>query len=133
MTLHVPSSETTSGMMTAEMISHMKKDAHLINNSRGDVVDIEALADAVKSGHLGGAAVDVFPEEPAGNGPGFESPLLNVPNVILTPHVGGSTIEAQVTTRLVVLLFLFCLYRFHFAFLTDDGTALLSNLVGEYW
>ncbi|MBP6458303.1 MAG: ACT domain-containing protein, partial [Pseudoxanthomonas sp.] len=68
---------------------------HLINASRGTVVDIDALADALKSGQVGGAAVDVFPVEPKGNAESFESPLRGLDNVILTPHVGGSTLEAQ--------------------------------------
>jgi len=73
----------------------MKKGAHLINASRGTVVDIDALAEALRSGHLGGAAVDVFPVEPKGNGDVFVSPLAGLDQVILTPHVGGSTLEAQ--------------------------------------
>jgi D-3-phosphoglycerate dehydrogenase len=73
----------------------MKKGAHLINNARGNVVDIPALAEAIKANHLAGAALDVFPHEPAGNDEPFRSELLGLPNVILTPHVGGSTEEAQ--------------------------------------
>ena len=73
----------------------MKKGAYLINASRGTVVEIDALADALRSKHLNGAAVDVFPVEPAGNDEKFSSPLQNLPNVILTPHIGGSTEEAQ--------------------------------------
>jgi D-3-phosphoglycerate dehydrogenase / 2-oxoglutarate reductase len=73
----------------------MKRGGLLINASRGTVVVIEALAEAIKSGHLGGAAVDVFPVEPKGNAEAFVSPLQNLPNVILTPHIGGSTLEAQ--------------------------------------
>jgi len=73
----------------------MKPGAYLINNSRGTVVDLEALADALRSGHLRGAAVDVFPHEPSANGEAFRSPLQGLENVILTPHVGGSTEEAQ--------------------------------------
>src|SRR5206468_7286688 len=71
------------------------KGAYLINASRGTVVDIAALAEAVKSGHLAGAAIDVYPVEPEKNSKGFESPLLGLPNVILTPHIGGATEEAQ--------------------------------------
>ena len=93
--LHVPATDETSGMMTRERIAQMKKGAYLINLARGSVVDIPALADALKSGALAGAAVDVFPVEPSGNGPGFESELVGLKNVILTPHVGGSTVEAQ--------------------------------------
>jgi D-3-phosphoglycerate dehydrogenase / 2-oxoglutarate reductase len=93
--LHVPETPTTAGMMGKAQIAMMKKGSYLINNARGTVVDLDALAAALKSGHLKGAAVDVFPEEPGANGPGFESPLRGLDNVILTPHVGGSTSEAQ--------------------------------------
>lgn len=82
--LHVPRSVATANMIGARELGRMKKGAKLINASRGTVVDIDALADALSSGHLGGAAVDVFPMEPAKNGPGFESPLRGLPNVILT-------------------------------------------------
>lgn len=94
-TLHVPQSPATADLISAPELAAMKPGAKLINASRGTVVDIAALADALRSGHLGGAAVDVFPSEPARNGPGFESALRGLPNVILTPHVGGSTAEAQ--------------------------------------
>lgn len=94
-TLHVPETPATKNMFGAAEIAAMKKGAHLINASRGTVVDIDALAAALKSGHLGGAAVDVFPAEPKGNADVFESPLRGIDNVILTPHVGGSTLEAQ--------------------------------------
>ena len=94
-TLHVPETPATQGMFGAAQIAGMKPGAHLINASRGTVVDIDALADALKSGHVGGAAVDVFPVEPKGNAESFESPLRGLDNVILTPHVGGSTLEAQ--------------------------------------
>lgn len=93
--LHVPSDRTTQNMINASTISQMKKGAMLINYSRGDVVDIEALAQALKSGHLSGAAIDVFPVEPEKNGATFHTPLAGLPNVILTPHIGGSTEEAQ--------------------------------------
>ncbi len=73
----------------------MKKGAFLINNSRGTVVDLEALATALRSGHLRGAAVDVFPVEPTSNKETFHTPLQGLDNVILTPHIGGSTEEAQ--------------------------------------
>jgi D-3-phosphoglycerate dehydrogenase len=76
-------------------MAQMKAGAHLINAARGSVVDIEALAAALHSGHLAGAAVDVFPEEPQGNDDPLLSPLCGIDNVILTPHVGGSTLEAQ--------------------------------------
>ncbi|NOZ02816.1 MAG: phosphoglycerate dehydrogenase [Deltaproteobacteria bacterium] len=94
-TLHVPADETTRDMIDAEALSHMKDGAYLINASRGSVVVIEALAEALRQGRLAGAAVDVFPKEPASPGHEFSSPLRGVPNVILTPHVGGSTLEAQ--------------------------------------
>lgn len=93
--LHVPKAKTTNNLISTEELAHMKKDAYLINASRGTVVNIEALANSLRTGHLAGAAVDVFPVEPAKNGPGFESPLIGLDNVILTPHIGGSTAEAQ--------------------------------------
>ncbi len=93
--LHVPETPATAGMIGEVQLARMKKGAYLINNSRGTVVDLDALAAALRSGHLRGAAVDVFPEEPGTNGPGFESPLRGIENVILTPHIGGSTTEAQ--------------------------------------
>jgi D-3-phosphoglycerate dehydrogenase len=73
----------------------MKPGACLLNASRGTVVQIDALAGAIRGGHVGGAAVDVYPDEPKSNSDGFASPLCNLPNVILTPHIGGSTEEAQ--------------------------------------
>ncbi|MDR3469720.1 MAG: phosphoglycerate dehydrogenase [Xanthobacteraceae bacterium] len=93
--LHVPETPQTAGMIGAREIGLMRKDALLINNSRGTVVDLEALAAALTAGHLAGAAVDVFPVEPASNADRFSSPLQGLPNVILTPHIGGSTEEAQ--------------------------------------
>ncbi|HST45568.1 MAG TPA: phosphoglycerate dehydrogenase [Luteimonas sp.] len=94
-TLHVPETAGTQWLVGERELALMRPGAHLINASRGSVVVIEALADALRSGHVGGAAVDVFPLEPKGNGDAFESPLLGMDNVILTPHVGGSTLEAQ--------------------------------------
>ncbi|AVY67117.1 phosphoglycerate dehydrogenase [Xanthomonas translucens] len=94
-TLHVPETPSTKDMIGAAQIAQMKPGAHLINASRGTVIDIAALDAALRSGHIGGAAVDVFPVEPKGNGDAFESPLTAHDNVILTPHVGGSTLEAQ--------------------------------------
>ncbi len=94
-TIHVPETPETIGMIGAEEIAAMKRGAILINNARGAVVDLEALAMALKSGHLLGAAVDVFPVEPKRNGERFTSPLQGLKNVILTPHIGGSTAEAQ--------------------------------------
>jgi D-3-phosphoglycerate dehydrogenase len=93
--LHVPETPATHGMIGATEIAAMKKGAYLINNSRGTVVDLEALAAALRAGHLRGAAVDVFPVEPASNKEPFRSPLQGLENVILTPHIGGSTVEAQ--------------------------------------
>jgi D-3-phosphoglycerate dehydrogenase len=94
-TLHVPEAPDTVGLVGAAEILAMKRGAVLINNSRGTVVDLEALAVALREGRLLGAAVDVFPQEPASNKEPFRTPLQNLPNVILTPHVGGSTAEAQ--------------------------------------
>ncbi|MGO9358475.1 MAG: phosphoglycerate dehydrogenase [Xanthobacteraceae bacterium] len=93
--LHVPETPQTAGMIGAREIGLMKKDALLINNSRGTVVDLDALAAALTAGRLAGAAVDVFPVEPASNADRFSSPLQGIANVILTPHIGGSTEEAQ--------------------------------------
>ncbi len=94
-TLHVPETPQTKNMIGKAELARMKPGSYLINLSRGTVVDIDALADALRTGHLAGAAVDVFPEEPESNGDGFKSPLQGLPNVILTPHIGGSTSEAQ--------------------------------------
>jgi len=93
--LHVPETPQTFNMLGEEQIGWMKKGAILINASRGTVVDIDALAAALESGRLSGAAVDVFPVEPRSNDEEFISPLRKFDNCILTPHVGGSTIEAQ--------------------------------------
>jgi len=101
-TLHVPESPETINMISNEQLSQMKAGSYLLNNARGKVVDIPALIGALKSGHLAGAAIDVFPSEPASNGTPFDdqlnpwaSVLRSLPNVILTPHIGGSTEEAQ--------------------------------------
>ena len=94
-TLHVPSTPQTHEMIGGSEIAQMKRGAHLINASRGNVVVIDQLALALSSGHIAGAAIDVYPEEPEGNGAGFVSQLQGLPNVILTPHIGGSTEEAQ--------------------------------------
>ena len=94
-TLHVPETPQTHRMIGREQVSHMKAGAHLINASRGTVVDIDAVVEALKSKHLGGAALDVFPVEPKGAGDEFVSPLRGMDNVLLTPHIGGSTEEAQ--------------------------------------
>lgn len=93
--LHVPETPSTQDMIGAQELAQMKKGALLINASRGTVVDIPALCDALGSKHLAGAAIDVFPLEPATNSEPFNSPLCEFDNVILTPHIGGSTQEAQ--------------------------------------
>ncbi len=94
-TLHVPELPSTQQMVGAAEIAAMKPGAILINASRGSVVDIDALAAAIRSGHVSGAAIDVFPVEPATNAEEFVSALRGLDNVILTPHIGGSTMEAQ--------------------------------------
>ena len=94
-TFHVPETPVTQGMMGRDQFARMKPGANFINASRGTVVDIDAAADALESGHLGGAAFDVYPEEPEGNDQEFVSRLRKFENVILTPHIAGSTIEAQ--------------------------------------
>lgn len=93
--LHVPETAQTQNMFGAAEIEVMKKGAILINASRGTVVDIDALAEGLETKHIGGAAIDVFPTEPKGNDEEFVSPLRQFDNVILTPHIGGSTQEAQ--------------------------------------
>lgn len=94
-TLHVPETPSTQNMIGANELAQMKSGAILINASRGTVVDIPALCDALSDNRLSGAAIDVFPEEPRGNNDEFISPLREFDNVFLTPHIGGSTIEAQ--------------------------------------
>lgn len=93
--LHVPETSQTKNMISRNEISKMKKGAYLINASRGTVIDIAALVTALKEEYLGGCALDVFPEEPSSTKDKFQSPLQNLKNVILTPHIGGSTEEAQ--------------------------------------
>ena len=93
--LHVPETPSTSNMIGAAQLALMKPGSHLINASRGTVVDIDALTQALQAEHLHGAAIDVFPVEPQGNDSRFESPLARFDNVLLTPHIGGSTAEAQ--------------------------------------
>jgi D-3-phosphoglycerate dehydrogenase / 2-oxoglutarate reductase len=93
--LHVPETAATQGMIGEAEIARMKPGAYLINNSRGTVLDLEALAAALRARRLAGAAIDVFPVEPSSNADKFASPLQGLDNVILTPHVGGSTEEAQ--------------------------------------
>ena len=94
-TLHVPETAQTLRMIGEAQLARMRRGAKLINASRGSVIDIEALARALGSGHLTGAAVDVFPAEPRSEGEEFVSPLRVFDNVLLTPHIGGSTAEAQ--------------------------------------
>lgn len=94
-TMHVPETKATKKMMGKVEFAQMKKGAIFINAARGTVVDLEALAEALETKHLSGAAIDVYPKEPATNSDPFESPLCAFDNVILTPHIGGSTEEAQ--------------------------------------
>jgi D-3-phosphoglycerate dehydrogenase len=94
-TLHVPETPQTKMMIGADELARMRPGSMLINASRGTVVDIDALAESLRAAHLSGAAVDVFPVEPTGNDDPFVSPLVGMDNVILTPHIGGSTLEAQ--------------------------------------
>lgn len=94
-TLHVPETPRTLNMIGAAQLATMKSGSHLINASRGTVIDIDALTAALEAGHVAGAAIDVFPVEPQGNDARFESPLVKFDNVLLTPHIGGSTAEAQ--------------------------------------
>jgi D-3-phosphoglycerate dehydrogenase len=94
-TLHVPETPQTRDMIGLGELRTIRRGGILINNSRGTVVNLEALAEALREGHLLGAAIDVFPVEPGSNDDLFRTPLQNIPNVILTPHVGGSTAEAQ--------------------------------------
>ncbi|KGQ26540.1 MULTISPECIES: phosphoglycerate dehydrogenase [Gallibacterium] len=93
--LHVPENSSTKNLMSAERIAQLKQGAILINAARGTVLDIDALSAALEAGKLRGAAIDVFPKEPASINEVFESPLRRFENVILTPHIGGSTSEAQ--------------------------------------
>jgi len=94
-TLHVDGREGNSGFFGRSQFAAMKSGALFLNLSRGFILDIEALKSGLESGHIGGAAIDVFPVEPKAKGDPFSSPLQNIPNVILTPHIGGSTEEAQ--------------------------------------
>ncbi|MEY3542140.1 MAG: phosphoglycerate dehydrogenase, partial [Bacteroidota bacterium] len=94
-TLHIPETQQTKNLINKTLIKQFKKGSILINYARGEVVDLDALKVALQEGQLSGAAIDVFPVEPEKNGDVFSSPLQNIPNVLLTPHVGGSTEEAQ--------------------------------------
>jgi D-3-phosphoglycerate dehydrogenase len=102
--LHVPSIPSTRNMINGQALSMMKHSAFLINNARGSVVDIDALAEAIENQTLGGCAIDVFPDEPASNSEPFASPLQHLPNCILTPHTAGSTQEAQENIGIEVAL-----------------------------
>ena len=101
-TLHVPENETTKNMITKQQLQLMKKGSYLINISRGSVVNLEDLAAALEEKHLNGAAIDVYPEEPASNNDSFTCLLQKFQNVLLTPHIGGSTSEAQANIALEV-------------------------------
>jgi len=101
-TIHVPSTELTRKMISKDQVELMKKGACLINASRGDVMDYKAVADGLRSKHLAGVAADVFPEEPASNNEPFVNDLQGFDNVILTPHIAGSTLEAQANIGLEV-------------------------------
>jgi D-3-phosphoglycerate dehydrogenase len=94
-TLHIPETQQTKNLINKTLLKHFKKGSILINFARGEIVDLDALARVLTDGHLSGAAIDVFPVEPEKNGDPFSSPLQQIPNVLLTPHVGGSTEEAQ--------------------------------------
>jgi D-3-phosphoglycerate dehydrogenase len=93
--LHVPETPQTKNLINKTNLKYFKKGAILLNYARGEVVDLKALAEAIKDGLIGGAGIDVFPVEPEKNGDAFSTPLQGLPNVILTPHIGGSTEEAQ--------------------------------------
>lgn len=94
-TLHVPENAQTKNLINKALLKSFKKGSILINYARGQVVDLDALRNAIVEGHISGAAIDVFPWEPEKNGDRFQTPLQDLPNVILTPHIGGSTEEAQ--------------------------------------
>jgi D-3-phosphoglycerate dehydrogenase len=120
-TLHVPATPDTYMMIGEKELAEMKEKSILLNLARGSVVDIHALKEAIGSGHIAGAGIDVYPEEPESKGEKFTSELQNLPNVILTPHIGGSTLEAQynigldVSTKLIKLI--------------DNGTTVDSHTV----
>jgi D-3-phosphoglycerate dehydrogenase len=94
-TLHVPEISSTKNLINKNILKFFKKGSHLVNYSRGNVVDLKALSEFIKEKHIAGAAIDVFPVEPEKNNDSFDSYLQGVPNVLLTPHIGGSTVEAQ--------------------------------------
>ena len=94
-TLHIPENGTTKNLINKTTLKYFKNGSILLNYARGEVVDLEALSAALNSGQLSGAGIDVYPVEPEKNGDSFTSPLQHIPNVLLTPHIGGSTEEAQ--------------------------------------
>lgn len=94
-TLHVPETPQTKNLINKTILKQFKRGSILINYARGEVVDLEALSRLIRSGDLSGAAIDVFPVEPEKNGDAFKTPMQGLPNVVLTPHIGGSTEEAQ--------------------------------------
>jgi D-3-phosphoglycerate dehydrogenase len=94
-TLHVPETSQTKNLISKSVLKYFKKGSILINYARGEVVDLEALSKCLTEGQLSGAAIDVYPWEPEKNGDHFKTPLQDCPNVLLTPHIGGSTEEAQ--------------------------------------
>lgn len=94
-TLHIPETSQTKNLINKSNLKFFKKGSVIINYARGEVIELEALAKSIEENHIGGAAVDVFPNEPEKNGDSFKTPLQNCSNVILTPHIGGSTEEAQ--------------------------------------
>jgi D-3-phosphoglycerate dehydrogenase len=94
-TLHVPETPQTKNLINKSILKHFKKGSILLNYARGEVVDLDALAKCIQEGQISGAGIDVFPWEPEKNGDHFQTPLQGLPNVILTPHIGGSTEEAQ--------------------------------------
>ncbi|TCD53975.1 phosphoglycerate dehydrogenase [Alloscardovia theropitheci] len=120
-TLHVDGRKSNTGLFGEKYFSMMKQDAVFMNLSRGFIIDIDALYNHLKSGHLSGAAVDVFPTEPKTIGDEFTTPLAQIPNVILTPHVGGSTLEAQKAIGEFVS-------HKMFDYLTEGNTSLSVNL-----
>lgn len=93
--LHVPATPETNALISRARLKAMRDGAMIVNNARGSVIDLDALAEALRAGKIAGAAIDVFPDEPEASGASFESVLRGLDNVILTPHVGGSTLEAQ--------------------------------------
>jgi D-3-phosphoglycerate dehydrogenase len=95
-TLHIPSSDSNKNLIGEAEIKTMRPGSYLINASRGDVIDLKALQNAIQTKHLAGCAIDVFPEEPENNIPNYDSPMKGMENVILSPHIGGATEEAQI-------------------------------------